>query len=180
MAVTARDITTGTTKTTTITSIHGMPLAARISAALFAFVIGFVGWCIGGRHTLYGAVAGGNMLLGWLGLPVTIPAPSGWWVLAFIPLAVVYSIAEVKAWPGRPTSATLAAWALAALVYIIVMYTDILTTKLGVNAPGPNPWPITAWFAANDTAGWAWAAILTIFPEQFMRLALWLLRPRKD
>lgn len=149
----------------TPTKRHDNRRSGGLAVALLALAFGIAFWAVGGKYTLDGWVIGLNVLLGHLQLPARIPRPAGWWILLFIPLALAYTWVELRARPQRPKPGELDRWMIAALLWLIVILTDIGSTFAGVQNPGPRPWPISVWLAETDLAGGVWSVLLTFFPE---------------
>lgn len=145
------------------------PRRRNLAAGVLALAFGVIFWAVGGKYTLEGWVIGLNLLLGFLDVPVRIARPDGWWVLLFVPLAAAYSWVEVRARPPRlKRLKQLRRWLAPALLWAIVIGTDVGSTFAGVQNPGPRPWPISVWLAATDVAGGVWAVALTFFPESLI------------
>lgn len=132
-----------------------------IGVTLITF--GCIGWLSGARYTLFGWVVGLNMFFAWLGLPIVIPTPVGWWILAMLPIGLVYSRVEMQALRARTQHGS----ALARFVigWLLIVFTDVFTTYLGVRAPAPGAWPITQTIAASALLSLWWAAILTFVSD---------------
>lgn len=159
---------------------NGQPVAVpraggdwAIGVALIVF--GLFGWLTGARYTLFGWVVGVNIFFAWLGLPIVMPVPSGWWILTMIPIALVYSRVEMQVWKAHKRRGQ--SLALFALGWLLIVITDVGSTYLGVRTPPPDAWPITRTIAAS--AGWSfvWAAILT-FVSDWLMLGGWKLVKR--
>ena len=133
-------------------------------------VFGALGWLSGARYTLFGWVTGLNMFLTWLGLPLTVPTPAGWWILLALPLGVVYSQVERQAWTIQQRHGQ----ALARFVigWVLIVFTDVFTTYLGVRAPDDGAWPITLTIAASSLLSIGWALVLT-FVSDWLILGGW-------
>lgn len=153
-----------------------LPPGRGIAVAALALAFGLTFWAVGGKYTLDGWVTGLNILLGFLQVPARIPRPVGWWVLLFIPLALAYSWVEVRARPPLVPRGAFDRWAVAFLLWGIVILSDIGSTFAGIQSPGPRPWPVSVWLAENDLAGGVWAVILTFVPEALILYALRQLR----
>jgi hypothetical protein len=149
---------------------------AAISAGLLAGAFGLAGWAVGGKYTLDGWIIGLNMLMGHLHIPARVPLPADWWVVIFVPLAAGYSWVELRARPDRPQWVALDRWIVAALLWALVILSDVGSTFVGTQNPGPRPWPITTWLATTPWAGGIWSIILTFAPEALMVYAWRLLR----
>lgn len=132
-----------------------------ISLALIVF--GVIGWVTGARYTLFGWMTGLNMFLAWLGLPIAIPMPAGWWILTMIPIGLAYSRVEMQVWKAHKRQGQ--ALALFALGWLLIVITDVGSTYLGVRAPQPEAWPITQTIAANTGMAFVWAAVLTFVSD---------------
>jgi hypothetical protein len=128
-----------------------------VGTALIIF--GSIGWMTGSRYTLFGWVTGLNMFFAWLGLPLMVPMPIGWWILTMIPIGLVYSRVEMQVWKAHKRRGQ--SLALFAVSWLLIVATDVGTTYLGVRMPPADAWPITQSIAAST--GWAflWATILT-------------------
>lgn len=143
-----------------------------IGVALLIF--GGIGWLTGARYTLVGWVAGLNIFFSWLGLPVTIPVPAGWWMLTMIPIAVIYSRVEMQVWKAHRRRGQ--SLALFIMGWLLIVATDVGTTYLGVRSPNPDAWPITQTIAASAGLAFAWAAILTFVSDWLILGGIKLLR----
>lgn len=146
----------------------GKPIARARSGGDWAIgvtllVFGAIGWLSGARYTLIGWVVGLNLFLAWLGLPITIPQPSGWWMLAMIPIGVWYSRVEMQALSVQGQRG--AALARFAIGWLLIVFTDVFSTYLGVRAPAPDAWPITQTIAASAALALVWASILTFVSD---------------
>jgi hypothetical protein len=126
-------------------------------------VFGALGWLSGARYTLIGWVVGLNLFFAWIGLPIIVPQPSGWWMLAMIPIGIVYSRVEMQAasLPSQRGSAL----ARFAIGWLLIVFTDVFTTYLGVRSPGPDAWPITLTIAESALLALVWASILTFVSD---------------
>lgn len=133
-------------------------LAPLWPAGIAAILFGVPLWLVGAFYTLQGWVMGLNLVTAAIHLPAHIPLPTGWWVLLFIPLGLLYSWVEIH----RPTRAS-AAWVVA---YLLVILSDLATTYLSVTAADATT--ISRWAAATIWASFIWAAILTFAPEWLM------------
>jgi hypothetical protein len=148
---------------------------------IFALIIGAVLWPIGANYTLDGWIAFLNLILRLIRIPFTVPSPAGWMRLYIgLPIAFVYSQAEVRVRVGLPASFRLIPqWILAVLLVLCVHGSDVLTTFLGYFTPAPDAWPIHLW-AVKDGL-WAlilWVIVLTYGPERAMILGdEWIGRP---
>lgn len=144
-----------------------------VGVALIVF--GLIGWLSGAKYTLFGWVVGLNLFFTWLGLPIAIPAPVSWWVLAMVPIGIVYSWVEAQVWRAHKRRGQ--ALALFAVGWLIIVFTDVITTYLGVRTPPENAWPVTVTIAASAFLSIAWAAILT-FVSDWLILGGWKLLRR--
>lgn len=160
---------------------NGKPLARPLSSGEWAIgtaliVFGVIGWLAGARYTLFGWVAGLNLFLTWLGLPVAVPVPAGWWILAMIPIGLVYSRVEMQVWKAHRRHG--AALALFIIGWLLIVFTDVITTYLGVRTQPPaDAWPITQTIAASAVLAFAWATILT-FVSDWLIIGGWKLLRR--
>ena len=160
---------------------NGKPAARPLSSGEWAIgtvliVFGGIGWLTGARYTLFGWVAGLNLFLVWIGLPVAVPVPSGWWILAMIPIGLVYSRVEMQVWKAHKRRGQ--ALALFIIGWLLIVATDVGTTYLGVRTPpSADAWPITQTIASNAGLAFAWAAILT-FVSDWLILGGWKLLRR--
>lgn len=143
----------------------GRARGGSLAVAALALAFGVTFWSVGGKYTLDGWVVGLNVLLGFLQVPARIPRPVGWWVLLFIPLALAYSWVEVRARPSLVPRGAWDRWAVAVLLWVVVILSDVGSTFAGVQSPGPRPWPVSVWVAENDPAGGLWSLVLTFAPE---------------
>lgn len=147
---------------------NGRPIAVKRSGGEWAIgatliVFGMIGWLTGARYTLFGWVIGLNLFFDWLGLPIVVPAPVGWWILSMIPIAVVYSRVEMQVWKAHKRRGQ--ALALFAVGWLLIVITDVGSTYLGVRAPAPDAWPITLTIAASAGLAFVWAAVLTFISD---------------
>lgn len=140
---------------------HATGGAWAVGVALVVF--GAIGWLSGARYTLLGWVTGLNLFFVWLGLPITIPMPQGWWVLVMVPIGVVYSLVEMQVWKAHKRHGQ--ALALFIMGWILVVATDVGSTYLGVRTPPNDAWPITLTVAASTGLAFVWAAILTFVSD---------------
>lgn len=147
----------------------------NIAAGGLGLAFGGAGWALGGKYTLDGWIVGVNVLLGHLHIPARVPMPGGWWVLLFVPLALGYSWVELRATPKKPSMASVDRWLVAAILWLLVIITDVGSTFVGIQTLGPRPWAISIWLAAIDWAGAIWALVLTFSPEVLMLYAWRLL-----
>lgn len=159
---------------------NGKPIARRagggdwaVGAALVIF--GLIGWLTGARYTLFGWVTGVNLFFNWIGLPLAVPKPSGWAILAMVPIALVYSRVEMQIWQAHKRHGQ--ALALFAVGWLLIVATDVGTTYLGVRAPSPDAWPITQSIAASTFIAFGWAAVLT-FVSDWLIIGGWKLLRR--
>lgn len=158
---------------------NGKPIAVKrgggdwaIGAALIVF--GSVGWLAGARYTLFGWVTGLNMFLDWIGLPLTVPTPVDWWILLMFPLGVVYSRVEMQVWTAHKRHGQ--ALALFLVGWLIVVFTDVFTTYLGVRSPAPDAWPVLQTVATSVLLSLGWAAVLTFVSDWLILGGVKLLR----
>lgn len=148
---------------------NGKPVARALSAGDWAIgvaliIFGSIGWLTGARYTLFGWVAGLNLFLSWLGLPVAVPVPSGWWILAMVPIGLVYSRVEMQVWKAHKRHGS--ALALFVIGWLLIVATDVGTTYLGVRMQPPaDAWPITQSIATSAFLAFVWAAILTFVSD---------------
>lgn len=161
------------------TPVRSEPLKSKrpggaVSIGITLIVFGVIGWATGARYTLFGWVIGLNLFFAWLGLPIMIPTPTGWWVLALIPVGVLYSRAELQIWKVR----TARGEALARLLigWLLIIATDVGSTYIGVRTPQPEAWPITMSIAASAFLSFAWAVILTFASDWLILLGYKLFR----
>ena len=132
-----------------------------VGCALIVF--GLIGWLSGAKYTLFGWVVGANLFFAWLGLPLEVPAPSGWWILTMIPIGVIYSWVEAQVWRAHKRRGQ--ALALFAIGWLLIVATDVGSTYLGVRTPPADAWPITLTIAASAFMAFVWAAILTFVSD---------------
>lgn len=158
----------------------GKPITRQISsgewaigAALITF--GMLGWLTGARYTLLGWVIGLNLFLTWLGIPVQVPTPVGWWILAMVPIALVYSRVEMQVWKAHKRHGQ--SLALFIIGWLLIVATDVGTTYIGVRTPPQDAWPVTLTIAASAPLAFAWAAILT-FVSDWLIIGGWRLVKR--
>lgn len=135
--------------------------AWAVGTALIVF--GLIGWLTGARYTLLGWVAGLNMFFAWLGVPLAVPTPVGWWVLTMIPIGLVYSRVEMQVWKAHQRRGQ--ALALFVVGWLLIVATDVGTTYLGVRAPQPDAWPIRVTIADSAVLAFLWAAVLTFVSD---------------
>jgi hypothetical protein len=147
--------------------------AWTVGIALIIF--GVIGWLSGAKYTLFGWVVGLNLFFAWLGLPLTIPTPTGWWVLAMVPIGYVYSRVEMQVWKAHTRRGQ--SLVLFAMSWLLIVATDVGTTYLGVRTPQPDAWPITQTIAASAGMAFIWAAILT-FVSDWLIIGGWKLIKR--
>lgn len=150
-------------------TVRSRPLRRRLlgelwPAGLLAWAFGFPMWVAGARFTMDGWVVALNAVMAWLTLPLVIPHPSGYWVLLCIPLGIGYSLVEFRP-PGRPRGATLGRWLMLALLWLLVMLSDIGSTGLGMLHPGQDAWPVFIWLAQSLWAAGLSSVLLTFVPE---------------
>lgn len=126
-------------------------------------VFGAFGWLVSAKYTLFGWVIGVNYALTWLGLPLHVPVPVGWFVLLMVPLGIIYSRVETRIWHRR--SSALMRTPLFWLGWLIIVGTDVYSTWLGVRIVSPESWTFAQQIAANVWAALFWAAFLTFVPE---------------
>ena len=126
-------------------------------------IFGVLGWLAGAKYTLFGWVAGANLFFAWIGFPVVIPVPVGWWVLAMVPIGVVYSRVEMLIWKAHKRHGQ--ALVLFIIGWLLVVATDVGTTYLGVRSPAPDSWPITKTIAASAFMAFVWSAVLTFVSD---------------
>lgn len=138
-------------------------------------VFGAIGWLTGARYTLIGWVIGLNLFFDWLGLPVAVPTPTGWWVLTMIPIALIYSRVEMQVWRVRNRHGQ--ALALFMIGWALIVATDVGSTYIGVRSPAADAWPVTLTIAASAGIAFAWAAVLT-FVSDWLILGGWKLITR--
>lgn len=144
-----------------------------IAVALIAF--GLMGWLAGARYTLIGWVAWLNIFLSWLGLPASVPVPSGWWMLAMVPIALVYSRVEMQVWKAHRRRGQ--SLALFVVGWLLIVATDVGTTYIGVRTPPQDAWPVTLTIANSAALSFAWAAVLT-FVSDWLIIGGWKLIKR--
>ena len=139
---------------------------------LALLIAGGVGWLSGARYTLLGWGIGANLFFAWLGLPVTIPTPTGWWILLLIPVGIAYSWGERRIF--RVRTAKRADMPQIVIGWLLIVITDVFTTYLGVRAPAADAWAITQMVGASVGLALLWACILT-FVSDWMIDAGWKL-----
>ena len=132
-----------------------------VGTALIVF--GLIGWLSGAKYTLFGWVVGLNLFFTWLGLPISIPAPTGWWILTMVPIGIVYSWVEAQVWNAHKRHGQ--ALVLFAMGWLLIVATDVGTTYLGVRTPPADAWPITLTIAGSVGLAFIWAAILTFVSD---------------
>lgn len=126
-------------------------------------VFGVIGWLSGARYTLFGWVIGLNMFFAWLGLPIVLPTPQSWWILIALPIGIVYSRVEMQALSIRSRHGS--ALARFTIGWLLIVFTDVFTTYLGVRSPAPGAWPITQTIASSAALALIWASILTFVSD---------------
>lgn len=141
-----------------------------VGSALIIF--GLFGWLTGARYTLLGWVTGLNMFLTWLGLPASVPTPTGWWILAMIPIGLIYSRVEMQIWKAHKRHGQ--ALALFIVSWLLIVATDVGSTYLGVRTPPVDAWQITRTIAASGGLAFLWAAVLT-FASDWLIIGGWKL-----
>lgn len=160
---------------------NGKPVVKRPASGgewtigIVLIVFGLFGWLTGARYTLFGWVTGLNMFLAWLGLPLIVPVPAGWWILAMAPIGLVYSHVEIQIWKAHKRRGQ--SLALFVMSWLLIVVTDVGTTYLGVRAPQPGAWQITQTIAANAGLAFAWAGVLT-FASDWLIIGGWKLIKR--
>lgn len=147
---------------------NGRPVARARAGSDWAIgmtliFFGSIGWLAGARYTLFGWVTGLNMFLAWIGLPLVLPVPTSWWVLLMFPLGVVYSRVEMQVWTAHRRHGQ--ALALFIVGWLIIVFTDVFTTYLGVRSPAPDAWPVVQTVAALPLLSFAWACVLTFVSD---------------
>lgn len=127
-------------------------------------VFGVIGWLLGASYSLDGWVIGINLAADWIGLPVTIPAATGWLRGGLIlALGLTYSLAEIR---GRPVrGAPFMVWIAVAIGLLLIHGTDIGSTFLATITVEPGANPLARWAAVTFWAAVVWAVILTYLPE---------------
>ena len=135
---------------------------------IVAILVGVVLWPLGARYSLEGWIITLNLLLSLIHLPVSIPMPTGWWWLLFIPLGLLYSTVETRVTFGPPTSSNhLPSWGLAIILLLFMHGSDIGSTFAGYLYPAQDAWRIHTW--ASGDGRWVlvlWAIVLTYLPER--------------
>jgi hypothetical protein len=126
-------------------------------------VFGAIGWLTGARYTLIGWVMGLNLFFAWMGLPIAIPTPARWGMLAMIPIAVIYSRVEMQVWKAHKRHGQ--SLALFIVGWLLIVATDVGSTYLGVRSPQTGAWPITQTIAASAGLSFAWATVLTFVSD---------------
>ena len=150
------------------------PRAGEWAIGSTLIIFGLMGWLTGARYTLFGWVVGLNLFFAWLGLPIAIPTPAGWWILAMIPIGIAYSRVELQVWNAHRRRGQ--ALALFLVGWLLIVATDVGTTYLGVRAPQPGAWPITQTIAANAGLAFVWSAVLTFASDWLIIGGMKLLR----
>lgn len=130
-------------------------------AGVALLIIGGLLWLAGAKYTLMGWVAGLNWFLGWLALPARIPVPVGWWVLLLVPVGLLYSVIEVK----RPWRHGRTRSALYYVIWTFLVFSDVITTFLGVVNPTVGAWELSRQVAVLWPLAFVWAVTLTFLPE---------------
>jgi hypothetical protein len=143
--------------------VRGPRTGGEWGIGIALIIFGSVGWLAGARYTLIGWVTGINMFLAWIGLPLVVPVPVGWWILLMLPLGVVYSRVEMQVWTAHRRHGQ--ALALFVTGWLLIVFTDVVTTYLGVRSPAPDAWPITQTVADSALLSIMWAAILTFVSD---------------
>lgn len=144
---------------------NGKPVAKRVrgggewTIGIVLIVFGLIGWLTGARYTLFGWVAALNLFFAWMGLPIAVPTPAGWWILTMIPIALVYSRVEMQVWKAHTRHGQ--ALALFIIGWLLIVATDVGSTYLGVRTPQDGAWPITLTIAGSAGLSFVWAAVLT-------------------
>lgn len=176
-----QDVSPGRTPVRSEPLENGKPVARRAASGgewaigIVLIVFGLFGWLTGARYTLFGWVAGVNLFLNWIGLPLSVPQPAGWWILTMIPIALVYSRVEMQVWKAHRRHGQ--ALALFVVGWLLIVATDVGTTYLGVRAPQPGAWPITLTIANSAGLAFVWAAVLT-FVSDWLIIGGWKLLRR--
>lgn len=142
--------------------------------AITLLMFGGIGWLAGAFFTLHGWVVGLNMFFGWTTFPITIPAPAGWWILAMVPIGVVYSRVEMQVW--RRKQRDWRAMAQFIIGWLLIISTDVGTTYLGVRQPGATL-PILVWVASSAVVSLIWSVVLT-FASDWLIIGAWKLLRR--
>lgn len=175
-----QDVSPGRTPVRSEPLDNGKPVVRHATGGEWAIgivliVFGLFGWLTGARYTLFGWVVGVNLFFAWLGLPITIPVPAGWWILAMVPIALVYSRVEMQIWKAHKRHGQ--ALALFIIGWLLIVATDVGSTYLGVRAPQDGAWPITMTIASSALLAFGWAAVLT-FASDWLILGGWKLIKR--
>lgn len=149
--------------------------APELGAVLLLF--GGLAWLGGARFTADGAVLGLNWIMGWFGVPLTIPMPSGWWLIGVaIGLGVVCSRVEIVRRPIRRHSGRLLFMGIGALVgWSVVSALDLITTYVGLTAVTTGSWAIHRSIATLPPLAAALTGLLTFAPEWAIMTGIYLL-----
>lgn len=133
-------------------------------AGVVCFLFGVPLWVVGAFYTLQGWAIGINLVAGVIHLPIRAPMPAGWWSLLMIPMGLLYSFVEVKLAPRA--RADIGLWLLLAMIYALIIATDLGTTYLSVI--DPNAGALTHRAASVWWIAAIWTTVLTFLPEWFM------------
>lgn len=151
---------------------------------LFAFLFGAPAWLEGARTTRDGWVFALNWVLDRVGLPFQIPLASSWhWAASIgvmVALGWAYSRVELRWGPVRPPRNLrrdffrAGAWqinrsATVWLIWILVLFTDVVTMFLGARQAGAGDPVFLQQIAASVTAAWIYAILITFVPDRLMR-----------
>lgn len=151
---------------------------------LFAFLFGVPAWLEGARTTRDGWVFGLNWVLDRAALPFHITSASAWhWgasIGLMIALGWAYSRVELRWAPVRPPKDLRrdffnpTAWhfnrsGVVWLIWLLVLFTDVLTMFLGARQARPSDPTFLRQIAASVTAAWIYAIIITFLPDRLIR-----------
>lgn len=134
---------------------------ATMAGAVLGGVVFAGAWLAGARYTLDGWVLAVNLFLNWLNLPAGLSITGPWpRMVGIVLIGLAYSLVEVALRPRRNGSVV---WA---VVWALLIVSDIGSTFLGVITPREGAWPMSLWLAETWGAALAWAVVLTLGPEQ--------------
>lgn len=172
----------GTVKKVPKAKAEAAPTGRAPIIGLFALLFGTPAWLEGARLTRDGWIFGINWILGRAGLPFQVPHASAWvwWaaIVAMVVLGWAYSRVELRWVPIRlpknlrrdffdPTAWYINRSATVWFVWLLVLFTDVVTTFLGVGRAGDPV--LLQQIAASMTIAWIYAIIITFVPDRLIR-----------
>jgi hypothetical protein len=139
------------------------PGASGWAIAVALLVFGTISWIVGAKYTLDGWIIGLNWLLAWLGLPLVVPAVTGWFVASCVLVGLVYSRVEMAIWQARYRRIGVF-W----VAWLLIAFTDVISTFLGVRNVTQESTQLAQQVAASAPVSFVWALVLTFAPEYLM------------